>query len=217
MGTLAVATRYWSFLLSGILTTFLVVATSLGFGFVIGLFTAIARLSRFRILRAIAGGYVDFFRGTPALIILVWIYFVLPILIGVSLSPLPAGILALSLVGGAFLAEVFRTGIRSVERGQGDAAEALGMTSSQVMRRVILPQAIVRMLPPLVSIVVALFKESALVSVIGVSDLMRQGLAISAFTFRPFEALTVVAFAYLLITYPFTVIANVLHRRLLAH
>jgi polar amino acid transport system permease protein len=208
---------YLPFLLQGVVMTFVVSITSMAFGLVIGLVVAVARLSRLRIVNEIAGFYIAFFQSTPVLVQLIWIFFVMPILLGISLNPFVAGITALSLYVGAYLAEVYRTGINSIERGQWLASAALGMTYVQTMHRIILPQAIVRMLPPFSSMFITLFKESALVSVIGIADLMRQGLALAQFTFRPLEALTVTCVIYLIITYPQTLLANYLHKRYLAH
>ena len=181
------ALRYLPFLVQGIKLTFLITLVSTSIGAAIGLLIAIARSSRFKLASAIAGFYVDVMRAIPVLVLLVWVFFVMPILIGYSLTPFASGVVALSLYASAYLAEIFRAGIRSLERNQWQAGLALGMTFWQMMRRVILPQAIVRMLPPLGSMFVSLFKDSAVVSAIGVYDLMRQGLTLSLSLIRPLE------------------------------
>jgi len=211
------ALRYLPFLLQGIKFTFLITLVSISIGAAIGLLIAIARSSRFRLLTAIAGFYVDVMRAIPVLVLLVWIFFVMPILIGYSLTPFVSGVVALSLYASAYLAEIFRAGIQSIEQNQWQASLALGMTFWQMMRRVILPQAIVRMLPPLGSMFVSLFKDSAVVSAIGVYDLMRQGLTLSLTLIRPMEVMTITAVLYFVLTYPQTIWVNYLHRRFSAH
>jgi len=211
------ALRYLPFLLQGIKITFLITLVSISIGAAMGLLIALARSSRFRFVTAAAGFYVDVLRAIPVLVLLVWVFFVMPILIGYSLTPFVSGVVALSLYSSAYLAEVFRAGIRSIERSQWQAGLALGMTFWQMMRRVILPQAIVRMLPPLGSMFVSLFKDSAVVSAIGVYDLMRQGLTLSLTLIRPMEVLTVTALLYFVLTYPQTLWVNYLHKRFLAH
>lgn len=211
------ALRYLPFLVQGIKLTFLITLVSTSIGAAIGLLMAIARSSRFKLASGIAGFYVDVMRAIPVLVLLVWVFFVMPILIGYSLTPFASGVVALSLYASAYLAEIFRAGIRSLERNQWQAGLALGMTFWQMMRRVILPQAIVRMLPPLGSMFVSLFKDSAVVSAIGVYDLMRQGLTLSLSLIRPMEVMTITAVLYFILTYPQTIWVNYLHRRFSAH
>jgi polar amino acid transport system permease protein len=128
-----------------------------------------------------------------------------------------AGVLTLSLYSSAYLAEIYRAGILSIAQGQRYAGLALGMTGVQVLRRIILPQAIVRMLPPIGSQFISLFKESALVSLINLQDLMWQAQALSAFTLRSMEVLTATAVIYMLLTFPQALLVNYLHKRYLAH
>jgi polar amino acid transport system permease protein len=113
------------------------------------------------------------------------------------------------------MAEIYRAGIISIEKGQREAAEALGMTGAQAMRRIILPQALVRMLPPMGSTFISLFKESSLVSTVAVADLMRRAGALTAYTFRATEVFTVTALLYFIVTYPQAILVSRLHRRLL--
>src|SRR5581483_1075158 len=150
--------KYFPFLLDGLIWTIQISIIAIIGGSVLGVLAALARISGIRPLGWIASIYVDFFRTTPLLVQLVWIYFALPILIGESLDGVQAGALGMSLYAGSFLAEIIRAGILSVERGQSEAALALGMTSAQVMRRIILPQAVVRMLPPIASTFISLIK-----------------------------------------------------------
>lgn len=212
-----VVLRNLPFLLQGLRITVVITLIAMAVGMVLGLVAALTRLADNRLARALSSAYVDLFRSTPLLVQLIWFYFVLPIIIGYSISPFTAGAIALSLYAGAYLAEIYRAGIKSIDEGQSEASLALGMTPAQALRRTILPQAVVRMLPPFGSMFVTLFKESALVSAIGVADLLRQGLSLSQFTVRPVEVLTVMALLYFLITYVQTVWVNSLHRRYLSH
>jgi len=182
-------------------------------GMAIGLVVALLRIARVPVLNGLASLYVDFFRSTPVLAQLIWIYYALPILTGQSLTAFVAGSLGLSLYAGSFFSEIFRAGILSIERGQSEAALALGMTRAQAMRRVILPQAMVRMLPPIGSSLITLVKDSALLSIISVPELMRQSETLASLTFRRMEVLTVAAVVYFGLTYPLSRAVDYLHRR----
>lgn len=208
-------THHLPFLLSGLKTTIAVSILSFVFGTAMGLLLALCRLSPVPPLRWVATLYIDFVRSTPVLIQLVWIFFVLPILFGVYLDPIPTGVLALGLHSGAYAAEIFRTGVLAVPLGQRESALAQGMTELQAMRRIILPQAIRKVLPPSASLMVSLVKDSSLVSIIAVPDLIYQANELAAFTLRPMEVLTAAALIYVAITFPLTIIVNVLHRRTL--
>ena len=190
------------FLLGGLGLTVGLSLLSMAVGLVLGMLVSFARLASWRPLRAIASLYTDFLRGTPLLVQILWIYYSLPILTGVVFSPFVSAAIALTLNLSAFISEVYRAGIQSIGRGQREAALALGMSQWQAMRRVILPQSIRRVLPPLGSIWVSLFKDTAIVSVIAVPELMYRGKVLSIETYRPVEIYTVVAIIYFLVTYP---------------
>ena len=190
------------FLLGGLGLTVGLSLLSMGAGLVLGMLVSFARIASWRPLRAIASLYTDFLRGTPLLVQILWIYYSLPILTGVVFSPFVSAAIALTLNLSAFISEVYRAGIQSIGRGQREAALALGMSQWQAMRRVILPQSIRRVLPPLGSIWVSLFKDTAIVSVIAVPELMYRGKVLSIETYRPVEIYTVVAIIYFLVTYP---------------
>lgn len=189
-------------LLVGLKATVLLTVLSFVLGTVIGLIAALARLSNFRPINILATAYVEFFRTTPLLAQLWWLYYVIPIITGIAIPRLETGVIALGLNIGAFQCEVFRAGIISIARGQRDAALALGMTQNQAMWRIILPQAIARMIPPMGSIWVSLFKDTAIISVIAVKDLMHQARVIAVTTYRPLEIFTVTALIYFIVTYP---------------
>lgn len=203
------------FLLEGLKLTVLISVVSVALALVIGLIVAVMRLSRIAILERMAIIYTDFFRSVPLMVILIWLYYCLPILTGADLPALVSGTLGLSVYVGAYMAEIYRAGILSIEMGQRRAAIALGMTELQAMRRVILPQAVVRMLPPMGSTFISTFKESSLVSTVAVAELMRQSYYLSAYTLRASEVFTVTAVLYFLVTYPQAIFVNILHRRLL--
>jgi polar amino acid transport system permease protein len=205
--------QYWPFLLSGILLTLQVSLIAMVCGLIIGVVVALVRIARVPVASGIATLYVDFFRATPVLAQLIWIYYALPIITGKSLTAFVAGSIGMSLYAGSFLSEIFRAGIVSVERGQTEAALALGMSKSQAMRRVIMPQAVTRMLPPIGSSLITLVKDSALLSVISVPELMRQSETLASLTFRRMEVLTVAAFIYFAMTYPLSRGVDYLHRR----
>lgn len=205
------------FLLAGVRMTIAVSLLSMALGLVLGLVVALLRVSRFRMLRGVSGLYIDIVRSTPLLAQLIWVYFALPILIGYSLDPFVAGVLALGSYAAAYLAEIYRAGILSIAQGQRAAGLSLGMTPLQVLRRVVLPQAVTRMLPPIGSQFITLFKESALVSLISLRELMWQAQSLAAFTVRPLEVLSAAAVIYMLLTIPQALLVNALHRRLLVH
>jgi His/Glu/Gln/Arg/opine family amino acid ABC transporter permease subunit len=208
--------RHLPFLFAGIRYTVLVSVLAILVGFVVGLAAAVGRLYGPRPLGWLVAFYVDFVRSTPLLVQLVWIFFALPILIDRSLPPLVAGVLTLGVYAGAYLAEIFRAGILAIPSGQRHAALALGMTARQVLWRIILPQAVVRMLPPVASTFISLVKDSSLVSVISVAELMWASQSLVGFTMRPVEVLTGTAVLYVALTYPLSLVASALRRRYLA-
>ena len=183
-------------------------------GLVVGLVAGLGRLAPYAIVRWIAQAYIEVFRCTPVLVQLVWFYYALPILSGIDMSATSAAMLALSLYGGAFYAEIIRGGIVSIDAGQREAAEALGMTPGQSMRRIILPQAIKRMVPPLMNQSIIQFKNTSLVSVLAVPDLLYQGQAIAHDTYRPLETYSLVAVIYFAVLFPLTLLVQYLERRM---
>jgi len=192
-------------LLRGAVITLELTALSVLLGMIGGSIIGIARLSTLTPLRWLARAYVDFFRGTPLLVQIFMIYFGLPALaegfgFSFSLNRLTAAVLALSLNSAAYLAEIVRAGIQSIDIGQSEAAQSLGLGSVETMRYVIFPQAIRRMLPPLGNEFITLLKDTSLVAVIGFEELFRQGQLIVANNFRPFEIYASVALIYLVLT-----------------
>jgi len=191
-----VVTDNLGFLLAGARATILVTIAALLIGMVIGLVVGMARLSKRPYVAGPATAYIEVFRNTPALVQLIWVYYCLPILTGLNMNALVSCIIALAVNGSAYLAEIFRGGIQSIDLGQVEAARTLGMSHLQTMRKVVLPQAFRRMIPPFVNESVALLKFSSLVSVLGVADLTYQAQVLSTTTFRPIEIFTFIAIVY---------------------
>ncbi len=193
--------EYLPLLLQGTKLTIQLTVIAVGCGTVIGLFISLMRLSRFRPFSLAARCYTDFFRGTPLLTQIVLFYYGLPQLLGLnSFSAYFSASLTLSLNSGAYIAEIFRAGIQSIHKGQMEAARSLGMTYSQAMRYIILPQAFKRSIPPLGNEFIAMLKDSSLVSVITLQELMMSGKIIVGRNFRAFETYIIVAFIYLVMT-----------------
>ncbi|MER9881938.1 amino acid ABC transporter permease [Mesorhizobium sp. M0118] len=211
----AVVLKFQDALLLGLWMTIKLTLICVVIGCALGFVVALARTSKNPLLRGVSSVYVEFFRGTPVLIQLFWIFFCLPLLLGVELSNLTSGVIALSLYMGAITSETFRASLRSVGREQLDACVALGLSPWTRTTSVILPQAVLRAAPTLLSNVVSLFKESALVSAVGMADLMFVGQNISNNTARPVEVLTVVALIYLVIAFPLTRAVTVFEQRIL--
>jgi polar amino acid transport system permease protein len=206
---LADSSRWWSAAGVTLLYSF---ATVVG-GIVIGVICGLALLSRRRWLTLPLEGYVEVFRCTPLLVQIVWFYYALPILLNFSLPAWLAAGLGLTLYMGAFCTEIFRAGVMSIGRGQWQAGRALGMTHIQLMRRIVLPQAVRRMVPPLVNQSITQLKNTALLYVVAVPDLMYTGSIVTAETFRPLEVYTSVAAMYFIILYPMTLFAKRLEVR----
>lgn len=186
-------------LLSGLAGSLQITVLALLFGLIIGLLIAPLRLSSRRWLSAPAVVYINVFRNTPPLVQLFWFFYAFPILFDVSFRPFEAAVLTLSLQSSAFFAEVFRAGIQSIERGQWEASKAIGMGYLTMMRRIILPQAVKRMMLAFFERAIELFKTTTLVSTIAFADLLYQATVVTSQTFRPLEVYTVVAAMYILI------------------
>ena len=188
-------------LLQGAAVTITVSLLAFGLALIFGLATGIARISRIAPLRAVAAFYIQFIRGTPLLLQLFFIYYVLPYA-GIVLTPFVSGALGLTLNYAAYMAEVFRSGIQAIPKGQWEAGSSVGMSRRLLMQRIILPQAIRIIVPSLGNFFVSIFKDSALVSVITMRDLMFSGQLLASATYKHFEIFTMVAVIYFLISYP---------------
>lgn len=200
-------------LLLGAGVTVKITVLSVLLGVVIGLFAGIARICFFRPLRILAAVYVDFFRGTPLLVQIFLIYFAFPVFTGQRMDPFVAAISACGINSGAYVAEIFRAGIQSIDAGQMEAGRSLGMTWIQTMRYIIVPQAFKRVIPPLGNEFIALLKDSSLVSVIGFEELTRRGQLIIARTYGSLEIWLSVAIIYLVMTLSISRFVAYLERR----
>ncbi len=210
----AIVFRDFDLLLFGLLNTLKVTLVALAFGVPMGLMVAILRLAETRMVSLTAGVFIEFFRSTPPLVQLFWFFFVLPILIDVEIDPYSASVLTFSIQSSAFFAEVFRGGIVSVERGQWEAGYAIGMRRVDLLRRVILPQAVKRMIPAFLERVIELMKTTTLVAAISYSDLLYQANNIAQSTYRPLEVFTVAAAMYFAVLFPTSLAVRRLERRL---
>jgi len=190
----------WPSLLHGTLVTVEITAASLVLGCVLGLLVGIGRLNpRRRFIYGICTVYVTFIRGTPLLVQLFLLFFGLP-QFDILLPAFVCGVLGLGVYSGAYVSEIVRGAIQSVDRGQMEAARSIGMSSAQSMRAIILPQAVVRMIPPLGNEFIALIKNSALVSLLTIHDLMHEGQKIISVSYRSLEVYLAIALVYLVLT-----------------
>ena len=214
--------KYWPYYLEGMKNTVLLAFITVIIGGLIGILLVLCRISAKRPLRFLSGVYVEFVRGTPLLVQLFIIYYGLPALgikffdnriisavIGINLSEFIPGVIALGINSGAYVCEIFRSGIQSIDIGQTEAARSLGLSHRQTLQYIIFPQAFKAVLPALGNEFVTVIKESSIVSVIGIADLMYKANVVRGNTFLPFEPLLIAALCYFLLTYPLS--------RLLAH
>ncbi len=198
------------FLLDGYWATLSLSLASIAISVVAGVLLAMLALSKRRTLRAINRVYVELFRAIPLLVLLLWVYYGLPVVFGIQIGVFAAGVLSLSLSDAAFEAEIFRGGIQSIAAGQREAAKSLGLTNWQAMRLVILPQAVRRILPALGNQFVYVLKMSSLISVIGYQELTRRANELTLAEYRPLEIYTFLVVEYLVLI----LIASWLVRRL---
>lgn len=200
--------KYRPLLVTGIMYTLIFTVVCVFLGLLVGLLTGLGRLSSNRLITGPLRAYIEVFRCTPVLVQLVWFYYALPVLTGIELSAVGAATLSLALYGGAFYSEIIRGGIISIDPGQVEAGKALGMTRYQTMKRVILPQAFKKMIPPLMNQSIMQLKNTSLLSVLAVPDLLYQGQVIAHDTYRPLEIYTFIAIAYFAILLPVTIYAK---------
>ncbi|MBT0569772.1 amino acid ABC transporter permease [Curvibacter sp. CHRR-16] len=200
--------KYRKLLLSGLGYTLLFTVVCVVLGLIVGVVVGLGRLSSDPFITAPLRAYVEVFRCTPVLVQLVWFYYALPVLTGIEISAIGAATLSLALYGGAFYSEIVRGGVISIDVGQVEAAKALGMTRYQLMKRVVLPQAFRRMVPPLMSQSIMQLKNTSLLSVLAVPDLLYQGQVIAHDTYRPLEVYTFIAVVYFAVLLPITLWAK---------
>jgi polar amino acid transport system permease protein len=206
--------RYERLFVTGVGVTLAYTAGTIFLGLILGLMIGLARLSKSWLVNAPLVALIEAFRCTPLLVQIVWFYYALPVILGIQIPAAVAATMVLSLYTAAFYAEIFRGGIRSIEPGQWDAARALGLRPWTMMRLVVLPQAIRRMVPPFMNQSIIQLKNTSLVSTIAVPDLLYQGSLITADTYRPLETYTVVALIYFVLLFPATLAAQAYEKRL---
>ena len=187
------------FLLSGLTTTVFISMVSIIISMILGFVVAIPSLAKNKFLTYINIGYVEIVRAVPLLVLILWIYYGLPIMTGISFSPFVSGIIALSISESAFQAEIFRAGINSIKKAQWEAGSSLGLNFFKRLRLVILPQAIKNILPAIGNQFVYVLKMSSLVSIIGIGDLTRKANELVVSTYRPLEIYTFLIFEYLIL------------------
>ena len=206
--------EYRDVLVSGIRVTVVLAVLSMLLAMVVGLIACLGMLSRHRVLRAPAVLFVEFCRNTPILVQLVWVHYAWPEIIGVKFDAFTSSMIALAMQSSGYLAEEYRAGIESIERGQIEASQSLGMTYARLMRRIVIPQAFIRMLPGILNQFVTCFKSTSIVSIIAVPDIMYQaGLIVSA-TFLPMPVYTAVALVYFFLVFFISLAVRWLSRRL---
>jgi len=206
--------QYIPLLWRGTLVTLAFTAGTIFLGLIIGLLIGLGRLTKSKLLNWPLIALTEAFRCTPLLVQIVWFYYALPVLLNIQIPATAAATATLALYTGVFYAEIFRGGIISIERGQWDAARALGLSPWKMMRLVILPQAVRRMVPPFVNQSITQLKNTSLVSTIAVPDLLYQGTVITETTYRPLEVYTVVALIYFALLFPSTMLAQWYERSL---
>jgi polar amino acid transport system permease protein len=204
------------FLLSGLWLTLTISAITLVASVILGMVVALADMSRFWPVRLVGQLWGEVIRNTPILVQLLWTYYVLPIVFGIEINAFFASIIGLSIYSSAFIAEVYRAGIQSVPKGHREAAQVLGLSPFDAFARIVVPQAIRTILPPLAANFVQLIKYSSLASVISVGEVTRRATELSSTTFRPLEIFSFVALVYLAICWPLAQAIRIWERRLAA-
>ncbi|OZI31208.1 ABC transporter permease [Bordetella genomosp. 10] len=205
---------YHKLLLSGLAYTVVYTIIVVAAGLAVGVAVGIGRVRAPRYIAGILRAYVEIFRCTPVLVQLIWFYYALPVLTNIEMSPTAAAALSLTLYGGAFYSEIVRAGILGVDWGQTEAGLAMGMRRDQVMSRIILPQAFRRMVPPLMSQSIMQLKNTSLLSVIAVPDLLYQAQSAAHDSYRPLELYTITAICYFIVLFPATLWSKRIENRL---
>lgn len=203
----------WDILAYGLLVTLKYTIYTCAIGLAIGLFVALLQLTPWLILRWTGRVWVEFFRNIPLLVLLMWTYYALPIFLQIQIGKETAGILGLGFYASGFYAEILRAGVQSIERGQTDAAIALGMGYVQRMKRIILPQALRRMVPPLMGQTIMQLKNTTLLSVLTIPDLLYQAGYIASFTYRPMEVYTAIGAVFILLLFPLSALSRRFERK----
>ena len=208
---------YWGLIWQGLGVTIFYTVTTVLAGVLLGLVVGILRTAGPRWVSPPLRAYIEVFRCTPLLVQLIWVYYALPVLIGVDMSAAMACFLTLSLYAGSFYAEIFRGGIEAVDRGQWEAGRAIGMRQGRIFRRIVMPQAVQVMIPSFINQTILQVKNTSLVSVVAVGDLLYQGTVITAASYRPLEVYTLIAVIYFVVLFPLTLVADRVEQKMGAH
>lgn len=208
--------KYYKYFLSGTSITLIVSLFGVIFGVILGVFFCLMKLSNNRLLKSLATAYIELVRGTPLLVQLYLVYYGLPTVLPLPFSRLSLGIVAVSLNSAAYVAEIIRAGIQSIDKGQMEAARSLGMTHGMAMKHIIIPQAFKNILPALGNEFIVLIKESAIISIVGIHDLMYNSDTLRGITYRPFLPLIYATMIYFIITFSLSKLLGLLERRLRA-
>ncbi|MDK2918361.1 MAG: arginine/lysine/histidine transport system permease protein [Candidatus Petromonas sp.] len=208
--------KYYQFYLRGTGVTLFISFFGVICGVILGTLLALMRLSKNKVLNKLAQSYISFVRGTPLLVQLYMVYYGLPRLVGMDLPSIGLGITAVSLNSAAYVAEIIRAGIQSIDKGQMEAARSLGMTHRMAMRYIIIPQAFKNILPALGNEFIILIKESAIISIVGIHDLMYNTDTLRGITYKPFMPLVYASIIYFLITFTLSKLLAIVEGRLRA-
>jgi His/Glu/Gln/Arg/opine family amino acid ABC transporter permease subunit len=211
---MSVVTNHWPIILAAVQMTLYVAIIAMGIALVLGLVVAFIRISSIKPLAWAANMYVQFFRGIPQFVFLLWLYYGIAILLGINFSPITAGVIALSIQYGAYMSEIYRAGIQAIHKGQMESGLSVGLSRLRVYQRIILPQAFRIILPPTVNMWISMLKDTSLVSVIGVQEIMRTTELQSNYYFRPFEFYTTAALLYVAMTFVFSKMLGTLEMQL---
>lgn len=207
-------TENWVLLFQAMGSTLELTLLSLIFATIIGLIFGLFNVSKSRVLHVIANIYITVIRGVPLIVLGFFIYFGVPMALGITLEPLVAGVITLSLNAGAYMAEIVRGGVQSVDKGQMEAARSLGLSYATAMRKVVLPQAIRTMIPSIINQYIITLKDTSILSAIGFPELVKRGQIIIARTFDPFSTWAIVGVMYLIVITILSIIAKRVERRI---
>lgn len=205
--------KYYMFFINGAKNTIIIAAFAVLIGVLLGVFIALMKISKNKLLSLIATSYIEFIRGTPLLVQLFIVYFGLP-QIGIHLPDFAAGIIALSINSAAYVAEIIRAGIQAIDKGQMEAARSLGMTHNMAMKYIIIPQALKNILPALGNEFIVVIKESSIAMVVGIPEIMYNADTVRGNTYQPFEPLIAAAVVYFILTFTLSRLVGIIERRM---
>lgn len=214
--------EYYPYFITGTINTVILAFFTVLFGVAIGIIIALMKISKYKILKFLASAYIEFIRGTPLIVQIFIVYYGLPIkfpeitVMGLEMERFIPGIIALSINSGAYVAEIFRAGIQAIDKGQTEAARSLGLTQTMAMRYIILPQAIRNILPALGNEFVVVIKESSVVYIIGIAELMFSSTLVRGATYIALEPLLVTAAIYFVLTFTLSKFLGIAERRMRA-